>query len=105
MALRRQPGSGRKLKVLNPRGNPPSIPLTPMAARSSGLTGRTIYFVDARFMNGDLLLKEMQQVFAERYPEIKTAFRQKKGGYTEDDPQLWAEIKINRGFMVMAIGH
>jgi hypothetical protein len=76
-----------------------------MAPRSTDLAGRTIYFVDVRFMNGDLLLQEMQRAFAERYPEVRTAFRQKRGGYAEDDPQLWAEIKKDRGLMVMAIGH
>jgi len=105
MAPRRQAGSGRRLTVLNPRGNPPSIPLVPMAPRPSDLSGRTVYFVDVRFMNGDLLLKEMQKAFAERYPDVLTLFRQKKGGYAEDDPQLWEEIKKDRGLMIMAIGH
>jgi hypothetical protein len=56
-------------------------------------------------MNGDVLLKEMQKVFAERYPGVKTEFRWKRGQYTEDDPELWAEIKEKGGVMVMAIGH
>ena len=95
----------KKLTVLNPLGKPASIPLVPMADRSGSLAGKTIYFVDVRFMSGDIFLKEMQKVFAERYPEIKTEFRQKRGGYTEDDPELWAEIKAHNGVMVMAIGH
>lgn len=94
-----------KMTVLNPRGEPPPIPLIPMAPRPSALLGKTVYFVDVRFMGGDVFLKQMQQVFAERYPELKTEFRQKKGGYTEDDPKLWAEIKEKNGVMVMAIGH
>jgi hypothetical protein len=76
-----------------------------MAPREADIMGRRIYFVDVRFMNGDLLLAEMQRAFAERYPEVRTAFRQKRGGYAEDDPQLWAEIEKDRGLMVMAIGH
>jgi hypothetical protein len=76
-----------------------------MAPRPSTLLGKTVYFVDVRFMGGDVFLKEMQEVFAEKYPELKTEFRQKRGGYTEDDPQLWAEIKEKNGVMVMAIGH
>jgi hypothetical protein len=76
-----------------------------MAARSPDLAGRTVYFVDVRFMNGDLLLKEMERAFAKRYPHVLTAFRRKRGGYAEDDPLLWAEIERNRGLMVMAIGH
>ncbi len=94
-----------RITVLNPRGTPASIPLTPMAARPGSLKGKTVFFVDVRFMNGDVFLKEMQRVFAERYPEVKTEFRQKRGGYTEDDPALWAEIKEKDGVLVMAIGH
>ncbi len=94
-----------KISVLNPRGESPPIPLKPMAPRTGDLAGRTVYFVDVRFMGGDVLLKEMQKVFAEKYPELKTEFRQKMGGYTEDDPKLWAEIKEKNGVMVMAIGH
>ena len=95
----------KKLVVLNPRGSPPPIPMASMAARSGSLAGRTVYFVDVRFMNGDILLKEMEKAFLEAYPEARTAFRQKRGGYAEDDPRLWDEIKANNGFMVMAIGH
>jgi len=96
---------GKKVTVLNPEGKRPPIPLIPMALRPGTLKGKTVYFVDVRFMNGDLLLKEMQKAFVERYPGVRTEFRQKKGGYTEDDPGLWAEIKEKAGVMVMAIGH
>ena len=97
--------SQKKITVLNPLGKPASIPLLQMAERPGSLAGKKIYFVDVRFGNGDVFLKEMQKVFAERYPDLKTEFRQKQGGYTEDDPALWAEIKKNNGVMVMAIGH
>ena len=105
MSSRKQFAGTSKLVVLNPLGNPPSIPLVPMAARHPDLTGRKLYFVDVRFMNGDLLLEEMRHVFAERHPGVETIFRRKKGGYAEDDPELWAEIKKNQGLMVMAVGH
>jgi hypothetical protein len=96
---------GKMVTVLNPQGKPPAIPLLPLASRMGALTGKTVYFVDVRFMNGDVFLKEMQNVFSEIYPEVKTEFRQKRGGYTEDDPKLWAEIREKGGVMVMAIGH
>jgi len=97
--------TGKKVSVLNPQGKRPSIPLVPMAPRLGTLNRKTVYFVDVRFMNGDVLLKEMQKVFAERYPGVKTEFRWKRGQYTEDDRELWAEIKEKGGVMVMAIGH
>ena len=97
--------AGKKFKALNPRGTPPAIRLRPMAPRAASLEGKTVYFVDVRFMNGNVLLEEIQKLFAERVPGITTEFRQKRGGYTEDDWELWAEIKAKGGLVVMAIGH
>lgn len=96
---------GRRLQVLNPRGTPPAIALKPMAPRAQGLEGRTIYLVDVRFMNGKSFLEQVAQVFESRFPGVKTVVRQKRGGYTEDDPDLWREIEENAGLVVMAIGH
>jgi hypothetical protein len=96
---------GKAFTVFNPRGNPPAINLRPMAPRPASLDGRTVYFVDVRFMNGKDFLSELQRAFNERFPNVHTELRQKKGGYTEDDPDLWAEIQANAGLMVMAIGH
>ena len=96
---------GKRIQVLNPRGTPPPIRLRPMAKRPQDLRGRTVYLVDVRFMNGKSFLEEIQRVFAERMPDVKTVLRQKRGGYTEDDPELWREIADNAGLVVMAIGH
>lgn len=96
---------GKRVVVVNPRGTPPPITLRPMAARPDQLDGKVVYFVDVRFMNGKSFLAEIQKVFAERFPHVRTELRQKRGGYTEDDPQLWDEIEANGGLMVMAIGH
>ncbi|HUN68914.1 MAG TPA: UGSC family (seleno)protein [Burkholderiales bacterium] len=90
---------------MNPRGTPPAINLRPMAPRPASLDGKTVYFVDVRFMNGDVFLGEIRKLFAEKFPGVKTEFRQKRGGYTEDDPELWAEIKAKGALAVMAIGH
>lgn len=97
--------AGRRVRVMNPRGTPPAIHLRPMAPRPASLEGRTVYFVDVRFMNGNVFLGEIQKLFAEQFPGVKTEFRQKRGGYTEDDPELWAEIRDKRALAVMAIGH
>ena len=96
---------GKRFQVLNPRGTPPAIRLRPMAPRQGGLAGRTVYLVDVRFMNGKSFLEEIQGVFAERFPDVKTVVRQKRGGYTEDDPDLWQEIEANAALVIMAIGH
>ena len=97
--------AGKAVRALNPRGTPPAIRLRRMAPRPASIEGRTIYFVDVRFMNGSVFLGEIQKVFAEQFPGVRTVLRQKRGGYTEDDPDLWAEIEANAGLLVMAIGH
>ncbi|MBB3182042.1 hypothetical protein [Variovorax sp. Sphag1AA] len=96
---------GKRFRVLNPRGTPPAIRLRPMAPRQASLAGGTVYLVDVRFMNGKSFLEEIQGVFAERFPDVKTVVRQKRGGYTEDDPELWKEIEANAALVIMAIGH
>jgi hypothetical protein len=94
-----------KISVLNPLGNPPPITRIPMAPRPSTLEGKTIYFVDDGFLGGDILLKEMIAWFAKNMPQVKTEFRKKAGGFTAEDPPLWAEIKEKGDAMVMATGH
>jgi hypothetical protein len=77
-----------------------------MAPRASSLDGKTIYVVDATsFLGSETLLKKMQAWFQQNMPSVKTVFRKKAGGYAEDDPKLWAEIKANAYATVMAIGH
>ena len=68
MTSRKRLVGGQELAVLNPRGNPPPIPVLSMAARTADLSKRTVYFVDVRFMNGDVLLKEIQQAFSRTIP-------------------------------------
>lgn len=96
---------GKPVLAHNPRGTPPRIRLRPMAPRSGELEGRTVYLVDVRFMNGKVFLEQIQQVLAERFPGVKTVLRQKRGGYTEDDPALWQEIQDQAALVIMAIGH
>lgn len=96
---------GKPVRALNPRGTPPPVLLRPMAPRPASLEGRVLYFVDVRFMNGNVLLEQARKLLAARIPGLQTEFRQKRGGYTEDDPELWAEVKAKDALVVMAIGH
>ena len=91
--------------VLNPTGNPPPIERKAMAPRPASLSGKTVYLVDETFDGGDKFLQQMQAWMTVHMPDVKTVFRQKKGAYAADDPDLWKEIKSVNGLMVMAIGH
>lgn len=38
-------------------------------------------------------------------PSVTTEYRLKKGGFADDDPALWSEIKAKGSAVIMAIGH
>ncbi len=94
-----------KITVMNPKGTPPPIRLVPMAPRLNSLDGKTVYFVDVRYIGADTFLKEMMSWFSINMPKVKLEFRQKSGAYAENDPQLWEEIRQKGDAVVMAIGH
>jgi hypothetical protein len=91
--------------VLDPRGYPPTITQLGMAPRLDTLAGKTVYLVDVRFDDGDLLLQQMQAWFAEQMPAVNTVFVRKAGVYMEDDPALFQEIREKGDAMIMAVGH
>lgn len=93
------------VNVLNPRGQPYQTHFVPMAPRNDTLDGKTVYFVDLRFLGGYTLLHEMIGWFNRNMPQVKTVFREKVGDYFKDDPELWAEIKDKGDAMVTGIGH
>ncbi|MCZ6635306.1 MAG: hypothetical protein O7G87_18045 [bacterium] len=93
------------LRVLNPAGYPPSIEQQGLAKRSGSLESRPVYLVDCRFDDGDILMEQMQEWFAEHLPNVKTELRRKSGVYTERDPELYEEIKGSGGVAVVAVGH
>ncbi len=94
-----------KIEVMNPMGYPPEIAQLGMAPRPESLEGRTVYLVDCRFDDGDILMEQMQNWFSERAPGVKTELRRKSGVYTERDPELYEEIKERGDAAVLAVGH
>ncbi len=96
---------GNKLKVLNPMGYPPQIIQVGMAPRAKGLDGKTVYLVDCRFDDGDILMEQMQNWFSEKMPTVKTELRSKAGVYTERDEELYDEIQKRGDAAVVGVGH
>jgi hypothetical protein len=90
---------------MNPMGYPPEITQLGMASRPETLEGKTVYLVDCRFDDGDLLLGQMQNWFSEHMPSVKTVLKSKSGVYTEDDPELFQEIKEKGDALVLGVGH
>ncbi len=97
-------GSG-KLTVYNPMGYPPKGTPRPLAPRLETLEGKTVYLVDARFDDSEILLKQMQAWFAERLPSVRTRFVQMSSVYTQDDPTTWEEIRAHGDAAIIGVGH
>jgi len=95
----------QKIEVLNPRGTPPPITLIPMAPRLASLDGKTIYLVSDGFPSADLFLGQVANWFKKNMPSVTTEYRLKAGGFADDDPKLFAEIKAKANAVIMAIGH
>jgi hypothetical protein len=96
----------QKITVLSPIGIPPEIHLKPMAPRLDTLEGKTVYLVNDGYLGTDILLGEMQAWFRANMPEVNTVYEVKGGGgFTAEDPALWAEIKEKADAVVMGMGH
>lgn len=95
----------QSLKVMNPMGYPPAVTQIEMAPRIDTLEGKTVYLVDCRFDDGDLLMAQMQAWFEKHMPSVKTVLRSKSGVYTEDDPELFEEIAEKGDALVLGVGH
>jgi hypothetical protein len=101
-----QPGE-QKITVFSPRGMPPPIQLKQMAPRLDSLDGKTIYLVNDGYLGTDILLGEMQAWFKANMPKVTTIYKVKggMGGFTAEDPALWAEIKEKADAVIMGMGH
>jgi len=94
-----------KITVMNPRGIKPPIRRIPMAPRPATLDGKTIYIVDTRYPRTREFVEALFDTLREKYPKTRWILRDKFGGYMDDDPKLWAEIKANGDGVVMTVGH
>lgn len=94
-----------KLRVHNPMGFPPSIEQKQLAPRPADLSGKTVFLVDCRFDDGDILVEQMAKWFRENRPDVNVEVRRKSGVYTERDENLYTEIQQKGAAAVMAVGH
>ena len=88
-----------------PHGAPSRHRALSMAPRVSGLDGRTVYLVDCRFDDGDILMRQMGNWFAEHMPLVRTETRRKSGVYTERDAGLFEEIRARGDAAILGVGH
>ena len=97
--------NSKRISVMNPMGYPPKIEQLGMAPRLDSLKDKTVYLVDCRFDDGDILLQQMHGWFKENMPEVNAIFVRKSGVYTQDDTELFAELKEKAEAVVLGTGH
>jgi hypothetical protein len=93
------------LTVLNPIGYPPKVTRKSLAPRLASVDGKTVYLVDCRFDDSELLLKAIQNWFRERMPGVKTVLTRISSVYTKDSPETWEEIKAKGDAAIIGVGH
>jgi hypothetical protein len=94
-----------QMTVLNPMGTPPPIQLKPQAPRLDTLDGKTIYFVNTGYMGTDRLMDVMSDWFKANYPKTNVVIRRSRGGMTNVDKDLWAEIGQKGDAAIVGLGH
>jgi hypothetical protein len=94
-----------KLTVHNPLGYPPKVKGKPLAPRLDTLDGKTVYLVDCRFDDSDILLNQVKAWFNEKMPGVNAVYKPISSVYTKDDPATWEEIKAKGHAAVVGVGH
>ena len=97
--------SAPKITALNPVGFAPKVTRKPLAPRLDTLEDKTVYLVDCRFDDSDIVLKQMQAWFASHMPGVRTVFKPISSVYLQDDPTTWEEIKARGHAAILGVGH
>jgi hypothetical protein len=96
MSAMKTPRNDEKITVLNPACSSTRAERVSLAPRLSSLDDKTIYMVDIGWGGpkaGYDVFEVIVDWFAGNIPSAKTVLVKKKGGYMEDDPELWQKIK------------
>jgi len=102
-----KPVSAGKIAVLNPACSSTIAEKAALTPRTfSSLNGKTVFLVDIGWGGpkaGYDVLDIMQGWFARNIPSVKTVLVPKKGGFGDDDPELWKRIKAEGDACIIGI--
>jgi hypothetical protein len=94
-----------KIVVMNPRGIQPEIRKIPMAKRQATLDDKTVYIVDTKYPNTKPFVGALHDALKAKYPKTTWVLKEKLGGYMDDDPNLWKEVKDKAAGAIVLVGH
>lgn len=84
-------------QALNPRGNPPDVRRVALSSRLEDLDGKTVFVIHAWPANVpsgfEPVVERLILELKARYPRINIVTRHKDAAYSEDEPELWAQVK------------
>jgi hypothetical protein len=102
-----RPGSNDSITVLNPACSSTTAQRAALTPRTfSSLNDRTVFLVDIGWGGpkaGYDVFEVMQGWFARNIPSVKTVVVAKKGGFGQDDPELWQRIKAEGDACIIGI--
>ena len=76
-----------------------------MATRPATLDGKIVYIVDSKYPNTKPFVDELFSALKTKYPKTTWVLKEKFGGYMDDDPNLWKEIKAKGAGSIVLVGH
>jgi hypothetical protein len=94
-----------RLTVHNPLGYPPKVKGKPLSPRLDTLAGKTVYLVDCRFDDSDIVLNQVKAWFNEKMPAVNAVYKPIRSVYIKDDPETWQEIQSTGHAAVVGVGH
>lgn len=90
-------GDEPKYRALNPRGNPPDVSLVPLSPRLTDLNDKTVFVIHAWPANVpsgfEPVVERLISGLKTKFPRINLVTRYKDAAYSEDEPELWTQVK------------
>ena len=95
------------ITVLNPACSSTMVERVPLTPRKfASLENKTIFMIDIGWGGptaGYDVFDVMSEWFSENITSVKTILVRKKGGFGEDDPELWARVKAEGDAAILGI--
>lgn len=99
--------SGTKISVINPACSSSMVERVPLTPRTfNSLENRTVFMVDIGWGGptaGYDVFDVMIDWFRKNIPSAKMVLVRKKGGFAEDDPELWTRIRKEGDAAILGI--
>jgi hypothetical protein len=80
-------------RSLNPRGLKPTIEVSPLAPRLSGLDGKVLYVIDSGILGSHLFTEKISDLLSARFPGLKLLYRKTDSLFLTTEAELWEEMK------------